>query len=402
MPHSESSQRLSPDGPSSGQRTCRFAALVLALFTGAGCQENSELATGPEVPPALATRSTAALPFRLVSAGSDHSCGVTSDSRAFCWGSGSQLTPVAVHGGLRFLLVSAGLSRTCGVSRDNRAYCWTGTSTPIEVPGGRRFRQVSVGAEHVCGTTTSDVGFCWGANNHGQLGTGGASSEAPVRIAGGLRFQQVDAGGQHSCGTTTDDKAYCWGDNISGQLGDGTRTRRPKPVPVAGDLRFAQVLAGGGEFADMQHTEPDEAHTCGITKEGKAYCWGNNTSGQLGNGTSTFGQLRPVAVAGARRWRVVSPGWLHTCGVTVFDVAYCWGGNTHGKLGNGSVNPSSIPVRVAGALKFNRVSASLRGHSSCGTTTDNRAYCWGWNSAGQLGDGTRTDRSTPVPVAGTM
>src|SRR5207253_863820 len=134
-----------------------------------------------------------------------------------------------------------------------------------------------------------------------------------------------------------DNQAYCWGANNSGQLGDGTTTTRLTPVAVAGRLRFGQVSPDGTQ------------HSCGVTTDDRAYCWGRNVFGELGDGTTTA-RLTPVAVAGGLLFRQVSAGAFHTCGVTTGDLAYCWGyNNFFGALGDGRLINRRRPTAVAGA-----------------------------------------------------
>ena len=154
-----------------------------------------------------------------------------------------------------------------------------------------------------------------------------------LALAAWPTFTQITVGSQHSCGLMGDGKAYCWGYNADGQLGDGTITTRLKPVPVAGGLRFAQISAGSD-------------HTCGITTENRAYCWGAN-GGNLGDG-STTGRSSPVAVAGTRRFRQIRSGANHTCAVNTYDVAFCWGSNWTGQLGDGTRTDRLVPARVLG------------------------------------------------------
>jgi alpha-tubulin suppressor-like RCC1 family protein len=242
-----------------------------------------------------------------------------------------------------------------------------------------------------------DVAFCWGGQGalFNVLGAGGIySSLTPVRVAGGLHFRRVNAGYSHTCGATTDYRAYCWGSNFNHQLGDGTATSSSKPVAVAGGLSFREVHAGSGYIVSDQ-AGSDYGDSCGITTDYLAYCWG---VGALGGGPRT-GTL--TAVAGGRRFRSITPGAFHTCAVNRYDVAFCWGTDDSGSgaLGNGG-GSSETPVRVSGGLRFIALSASGVGRHTCGVTTDYRAYCWGENLAGQLGDGTITNRSTPVAVVG--
>jgi alpha-tubulin suppressor-like RCC1 family protein len=185
---------------------------------------------------------------------------------------------------------------------------------------------------------------------------------------------------------TTDNRAYCWGQGASGQLGDGTSTARLTPVPVAGGHLFRLVESG-------------QFHTCGVSyPDNKAYCWGYNGSDELGDGTST-NRSAPVAVSGGRQFRQVSAGAFHTCGVTTLDKAFCWGYNRYGQLGDGStVIRSSTPSPVVGTRRFRQVDVGL--YHTCGVTTSDRAFCWGYGRNGQMGDGNTTVSSSPKAVAG--
>jgi alpha-tubulin suppressor-like RCC1 family protein len=378
--------------------------------------------------------------FTALTIGDGHTCGVTTSGAAYCWGwnLGGKLgngapgpefcdfgapcstIPVAVTGDLIFAGVSAGEIHTCGVTTGGAAYCWgadgagklgdgpppfnTATS-PVPVAGGLDFASVSAGSSHTCGVTVSGDTYCWGNNGVGQLGTGAAGPEfcldvfpcstVPVAVTGGLSFATVSVGSVHTCGVTTGGESYCWGGNFNGQLGDGTTTDRSSPVRVLGILHVTAVSAGA-------------AHTCAVTTDGAAYCWGRNFTGQLGNGSTgpqcgDFGlpcSTVPVAVVGTLRFAAVSAGANHTCGVTTIGGAYCWGDNQGGQLGDGTrTGPRTSPVAVVGGLSFATLSAGgTHTFHSCGVTTAGVAYCWGYNDFGQVGDGTRTVRASPVPV----
>lgn len=378
-----------------------------------GCGKDAESPTGPEssaLEPAPASAATSAqLSFRMVSTGHSHSCGLTAGNKAYCWGAGgsgqlgdgtatSRLGPSPVAGGLSFTQVSAGGGHTCGLTAANLAYCWgenfkgklgdgttTQRTTPVAVLGRLRFRTVRAGGSHTCGVTLANVAYCWGRNSEGQVGD---SSDAggrrrPVPVAGDLSFRYVDVGNSHTCGVTTDDKAYCWG---VGPIGDGKTFERHWPRAVAGGLSFRQVSAGYG-------------HNCGLTRTDRIYCWGSNFDGRIGDGTNSD-RLKPVAVVGGLRFARLSAGGVHTCAVTPADRAYCWGNNTAGQLGDGTTTNRSAPVPVSGSLQIASLSAggAIDRSHTCGVTTANRAYCWGANYIGQLGDGTTTDGATPAPV----
>src|SRR5207249_2488235 len=244
--------------------------------------------------------------------------------------------------------VDGGYVHTCGVTTDGAAYCWgdnfsgqlgEGTSpaawyrsSPAPVAGGLRFTMISTGVWHTCGVTPGGAAYCWGDNFFGQLGDGTSVARAtPVPVAGGLRFAavgglgfaRVSAGNVHTCGTTTHGAAYCWGYNVWGQLGDGTTTQRSMPARVTGRLRFSVVDAGS-------------YFSCGVTIGGAAYCWGENLDGELGDGT-TVSQSSPVPVAGGLDFAAVRAGWYHVCGrMKTGAGTYCWGYNAHGQLGEGT------------------------------------------------------------------
>ncbi len=303
--------------------------------------------------------------------------------------------------------VEAGNRHTCGVTVAGHAYCWgvndwgqlgVGTqdtevvphSAPLPVAGELTFAQVAAGDEHTCGVTTADEAYCWGNNSGGQVGRGFTSVggvSTPTAVVGGLSFSRLSTGSFHTCGVTTADEAYCWGGNTFGSIGDGTTTLRSSPVAVSGGLAMAQVSAGS-------------FYTCGVTTADEAHCWGGNADGQLGDGTTTD-RLVPTAVSGGLSLVAVTAGATHTCGVTTADEAHCWGGNADGQLGDGTTTDRLVPTAVSGGLSLVEVSAGGQ-FFTCARAADGAAYCWGHNGAGQLGTGTAggSGVSTPQAVVG--
>jgi alpha-tubulin suppressor-like RCC1 family protein len=402
----------------------RIALLVAALFAVTACQDDTRSPTepgssNPGLPANVAAAAAGALSFKQVSAGSNHTCGLTNDGVAYCWGGDAaqqKLKPTLVPGGLHFTQISAGDQHTCAVTADFQAYCWgenvrgqlgDGTfenrSVPTLVRGKHQFRQIRAGYLYTCAVNLNHAAFCWGDEEYGMLGTGGSQTRVPTLVLGGLQWRQVIAGASHTCGVTTDNKGYCWGANFFGELGDGTRTERHQPTAIAGGLAFQQVSPGAGWYPPGVEPFVDDGYSCGVTTDDKAYCWGLNQEGDLGTGMSQ-NSFTPAKVTGGRRFRFVNTGREHACGVTLSNAVFCWGGNQYGQLGDGSgmdFNPHSTPVRVAGNLSFNAVSAFTLGNHSCGwTTTDGHAYCWGLNDHGQLGDGSRSNSPIPVAVVG--
>lgn len=346
------------------------------------------------------------------------------DSSAWCWGTngngqlgtGSIVTtgdcvgaggpfpcstrPVRVAAGARkFRWIASASSHTCAVTTDFHAWCWgnnsygqlgvgvkiEGSASPVAVIGGLRFRQVDAGGYHTCGVTYPDNRlFCWGDNGSGQLGDGTLTPRwAPVSPLGGLTVRQVATGDNHSCALTTLNRAYCWGSNKAGELGDSTTARRTKPVKVVSGHAFRQIDAG-------------TYRTCAVTTDARAFCWG---SGELGNG-KTQGSNWPRPVSGNLSVARVTMGRFHTCAETTSKQAYCWGSNTFGQIGNGQLVVGSTvlaPVPVVGGLAVAQMSAG--NWHTCAKTTSGVGYCWGYDFFAQLGDGrSGSGTSSPVPV----
>jgi len=205
-----------------------------------------------------------------------------------------------------------------------------------------------------------------------------------------VTFALLTAGGIHTCGLTSGGTAYCWGANSTGELGNNSTTDSPIPVAVTGSLVFTSVSAGHG-------TGTGQTQTCGVTSAGAAYCWGYNGNGQLGNNTTTDSPI-PVAVAGGLLFSSVSSGQFHTCGLTTAGAAYCWGGNGRGQLGNNTTTDSPVPVAVGGSLTFSSISSG--NEHTCGLISGGVVYCWGRNDEGELGTNNTTGSTAPIAVAG--
>ncbi|HEX8359282.1 MAG TPA: Ig-like domain-containing protein [Longimicrobium sp.] len=193
-------------------------------------------------------------------------------------------------------------------------------------------------------------------------------------------------GASHACVLDVEGKAYCWGANTAGQLGNGTTTASATPVPVQDGHVFDLIAAG-------------DSTTCGVTLSGEAYCWGLGRSGQLGNGTLSSSAV-PVRVATFDALKSIAVGLRVTCALGLDGTAYCWGSNANGNVGNGNRVVASTPTLVSTSLKFSQVSVGF--YQSCGLATDGAAYCWGRNAFQTLGTGgsSATEALTPAPVAG--
>ena len=266
----------------------------------------------------------------------------------------------------------------------------TSSNLPVNVIGGiTNWSQLSGGAIHSLGLTDDGIAYAWGNNLNGRLGDGTTtSSNSPITVIGDItNWSQVSAGNDHSLGLTDDGIAYAWGAGSSGRLGDGTTVAKSSPVTMIGDItNWSQVSAGA-------------FHSLGVTDDGVAYAWGLNQFGRLGDGT-TIARSSPVTVIGdITNWSQVSGGALHSLGLTDDGIAYAWGRNLTGGLGDGTRIDKSSPITVIGGItNWSQVSAG--GGHSLGLTDDGIAYAWGSSAQGRLGDGTTVNKSSPITVIG--
>lgn len=496
-----------------------------------------------------------------ISAGATHACGVSSDDGSIiCWGSNSSgecglgakssselpdyadRSAIYTSGYGMFVAVSAGENITCAVDSAGYSYCWgKGTSGTIGDSNNKdrltptfintslsfnldthRTKQIAVGRDHVCNISWAGDSYCWGKNTYGQLGSteyNQINYPYPVTMndvgeATTLKFETLSEGASnfHVCGLTSNGKMYCWGDNTTGQLGDGNSgTTENAPVAVSwefstelGTKRYKDILTGpnhtcaaasdgellcwgtleDGEFGNSNETgsyitsetnayylgesnvqkvtggyyftiahngyglgfasgdnlyaqlgldnttdreyfttitntfydnifmnffkdiDAGNYHSCGILPTGQVFCWGYNYYGQGGVGNATtplISKYPSTSTAHSYRTKQVSAGGYSTCILTGDGDVFCFGRNNYGQLGDGTNTDNSSVVQVdtsgftAGdSQAFVQISVGL--YHACGVTSDAKAYCWGYNNFGALGDGTNTDSNIPVEV----
>jgi len=383
--------------------------------------------------------AAATLIYRTVDAGGFNACGITPSAQAYCWGfngdgqlgtgnNNNRNIPTPINANLTFRQISGGRYHTCGITLSGIGYCWgdnhdgrlgTGDQQssliPKQVATGLTFQSIAAGRVQSCGLALSGLVYCWGFNQEGEVGAHIPPADSVIivkpRPISGQSFKSLSVGGLHACAIDLNDQLWCWGFNNYGQLGtsapnanpwtlnntlvgtgaDTSRISLPVPVSIpAGVSSWKSVAAG-------------YRHTCAIANTGTTYCWGENQSGQLGDGVgvSTNPTYTPTAVSGS--YTEISAGFNHTCAIDASGAGYCWGSNADGKLGIAGAGIFSTPTAVSGGKLFQHISAGET--LSCGITnasggqTANVAFCWGDNSYGELGDGTNNSTSAPTKIA---
>jgi alpha-tubulin suppressor-like RCC1 family protein len=367
-------------------------------------------------------------------------CGIYNANKVYCWGyngfgqlgnssTTASLSPVSITdtgvlAGKTVRNIASGSGHRCVIASDAKVYCWgrnsafgqlgNGTTAQSTVPvavdasgvlASKSITQIATGDQFTCALSSDGLVFCWGLGTSGQLGNAGtASSTVPVAVdtsgaLAGKTVRQITAGTSHACALTSDNLAYCWGANSDGRIGNNVTSSSvssPAAVTMTGILSgktISSIAAGG-------------IHTCAIASDNLAYCWGGNTNGQLGN-TSTTGSKVPVAVTtsgvlSGKTITAISTGTDHTCVIASDSQAYCWGFNSTGQLGNNTLtqSTSAVAVDTSGVLAGKTLrSLNTAYQKSCVIASDSQIYCWGNNTSGPLGDSSNTNRRVPVAAA---
>jgi alpha-tubulin suppressor-like RCC1 family protein len=379
-------------------------------------------ATPADVPAGLGIRAS-------ITGGQAHTCALTSAGGVKCWGQNDlgQLGAGGAGGGssLPFFdvaglppdvkSVDAGSDHTCAVTAAGAALCWgdgrrgqIGDGVPdirpaaVGVTGlGSGVRAISAGKVHSCALMAGGAVKCWGANDRGQLGDGTTQDHpTPVDVTSlGSGVRTISAGDDYTCAISAARGVVCWGANQVGQLGDGTTVDRSTPAPVPGLSGASMIDTGIASPTFAGGTAPQ---TCAVSLAGTVACWGNNSSGQLGDGT-TVSRPTPGAVVGLPAGVVaVATGTQHTCALTASGMVSCWGSGFVGQLGDGSpTSQATTPRGVAGLPAAAEVTAG--GFHTCALDRRGGLRCWGANIVGQVGDGQSEQfRLTPIDVSGSF
>ena len=257
---------------------------------------------------------------------------------------------------------------------------------------------IAAGEAHTCVVTGGGAVQCWGANRYGQLGDGSTiNSSAAVAVVGlSSGVVSIAAGGSSTCAMTGTGNVWCWGDNATGQIGNGALTNSTVPVEVLNS-------SGSAPLGDVVGISVGQEHACAVTGAGSALCWGDNSKGELGGGISGASSSLPVTVTGfSSAVATIAAGSDFTCAVTTAEQALCWGEGSFGQLGDGNAAVATAPSLVLnsnGTAPLSDVMAISAGFdNACAIANLGTAWCWGANNAGQLGNGSNATQSN-LPVA---
>lgn len=434
-----------------GKKAVKYRFELVARGPGGDAKAKANVAVEPGPGREIATQITT---------GASHTCALFYTDHIDCWGFnsfgelgdgtttgpeacgdyGCSSIPVATTGITNAGQVGAGGSQTCSVLVTGHVECWganyfgqlgngtlTSSDTPVEVSGITDATEVGSGGDYTCALLSTDRVDCWGENTDGELGDGTfkgpetcpwsegaviACSRKPVEVPGITNAVQLTAGELGACVLLSTHHVECWGDDEDGELGNGAPGPQEcggplsgptpcstKPVEATGITTATQVAAGAYE-------------TCAALSSGRIDCWGDNEDGELGDGTTTGPEsclqvsggdriacsATPVQVADITSATQVSAGSEQACAVLSTGRAFCWGANGKGELGDGTTTSFDTPVEVAVISGVTQVSA---GNSfDCALESSGRVYCWGYNWAGQLGDDSPLGSDEPVEVFG--
>ncbi|WP_068468395.1 PKD-like domain-containing protein [Candidatus Protochlamydia phocaeensis] len=395
-----------------------------------GGNSNGQLGNGTNTDSNLPVQVGGGTPLTdviAIAGGNEHSLALRSDGTVWAWGGNNlgQLgngtnansnLPLEVGGGTpltNVIAIAAGINYSLALQSDETVWAWgentngqlgNGTITNSNLPvqtvdlvGIEGLKAIASGSYHSLALRSDGTVWAWGFNGYGELGNGtNTDSSLPVQVGGGVPLTNVvaiAAGREQSLALKSDGTVWAWGGNANGQLGNGTTTDSSVPVQVGGGTPLTNVSAieAGGNFS------------LALKADGTAWAWGDNTFGQLGNGTNINSSI-PIQVGGGTPLTNVSAieaGGNFSLALKADGTAWAWGDNTFGQLGNGTNNPSNIPVQVGGVGPLTNIIALSGGsYHSLALREDGTVWAWGDNADGQLGNGTNAISYIPVQVGG--
>jgi len=333
--------------------------------------------------------------WNSVSAGAQYTIGINNSSLLFVWGVNaafqlgtgntvSRSSPVQIATGTSYSIISAGPTHAVAIDTTSKLWTWgQQSSVGIDV---NSWTQVSIGNQFVLAIRNDGRLFAWGVNSSGQLGLGDTILRSSPVLVGNNSWSAISAaiGGNNSAGIASDGKLFTWGNNNTGQLGDGTTINKSSPVQISSGSSFSLVAAGPGFLL-------------AASTNYALFTSGGNSVGQLGDGT-TINKSTPVQITdpSVQSWIFISAGTSYSGGIDNLGKLYTWGTNFLGILGHGDTINRSKPTIVSGSTSWSKVSAG--GVNTLGITNLGALYAWGQNNVGQIGDGTTINKSSPVQI----
>jgi alpha-tubulin suppressor-like RCC1 family protein len=348
-----------------------------------------------------------------------HTCARRLDGTVQCWGEdgtgelgdgipfdgGSRppaLVPQPVVGVSDAVAIASGVSHSCIARKGGSVSCWgynffgqlgdgtnTKSSSPVTVLNVSDAVSVAAGTSFSCALLRSGTVSCWGANYSGQLGDGTKNDRPTAAPVQGLsNAVSIALAETHACAIVSGGTVSCWGENAVGQLGNGSLAESLSPAPIASLSDIVQIAAAS-------------LFTCARQRSGQVYCWGSNSLGQLGNGSPNDSPNPSPLLTAVNDAIWIWTGYEHACAVRKSGAVACWGRAADGQVGSGATapdasiaNPTTV-IGVSGAL-----AVSTGGDHSCATTRAGEVYCWGSNTLGEVGDGTKNTAYSAVKVGG--
>lgn len=407
---------------SRGSLPVSLTFIFLVLMMGAGCTLDPAIlgfqrsaANSPDVQRPVPEVPELEFPVtqRKIAAGSRKATALNSGQKILVWGNnyhasnnnyghlgiGSMIsevrsTPTPSSDGGNFISISFGEGTACALTSDFKVKCWgayagTGVAGDVYAPTpindlNFNYIDIAAGSYHSCALTELGKAYCWGDGFNGKLGDLSSTLQtSPVAAFPDLSFKKITAGRNHTCAIDDSGAVMCWGTNSQGQLGIGS---------FASPQLSATAILDTDLYSDI---DAGENTTCGITTGGVLKCWGNNSVYQLSNGTITNSHS-PVIVDSGVSYKKISVGGsngFHVCGITSADKLKCWGSNSNGQIGNGSIGGNQTTPLQVGTADYEEISAG--GGTTCAKTTAGNLFCWGQNSDYQVGNGVNTNQSLP-------
>jgi len=360
-------------------------------------------------------------PTGRIAAGDKHTCAIAVNDTIWCWGDntysqlgsasfpdGLSLDPIqttALPGSRIPRQIVAGAHHTCVLATDGTVWCWgqngngnLGDGTflnqvdPVQAVLGRTATVIAAGGSTTCAVLSDNYLKCWGKGNSGQIGNGAMSlsNGTPVYVSSvpsSLTVAHLEIGATHSCAISVIGSAWCWGQYTNGRLGTTALSNAVTPTATAALGGTASEVAAGG------------AHTCALLTNGKLSCFGNNTTGQLGQALSTTSNSTPTVVTLAASATHVVAGGQFTCALLLTAAVHCFGQNTNGELGSGLSGSARETPAVVTGLTGTVVDVTTGTSHACAVMSTGEVRCWGLNDFGQLGIGTQLNVATATAIA---